>query len=510
MSTGASGAELPWAEQGAVQPEAAHLTVVHDEPAPLRLRVLDRLVELGADERVAGDFARKLDYREDGEPPANSEIGGGRGSRATNVGARIVIGATLLAGDPLVDEDPFLRHIVSHVETNGNAKFLTRAQVLGGTTVRLVTTAKPQQGLSVIPRPRADDEYQLTTDGVSFDPEQVDEEILDVVADADNEPDATTVAQLVQIVRTPNRRGEKSDLDLVKAYLDQIGKIPLLTAEQEVTLAKRIEAGMFAGEKLRTASASGEVLQRQLERDLRWIVRDGARAKSELIEANLKLVVSYAKRRKNPGMPLLDNIQEGNTGLIHAVELFDYTKGFKFSTYATWWIKQAMSRGAANQSRTIRVPVHVEERMNKLRRVSEDLANDLGRPASRAELAEAMEMSEAQIVDLLSNDREPVSLDLAVGEDGDIELGDLVGDASTLDVAEQASRNLMADLVTTAVDTLSEEQQTVIRMRYLSTSPATYDQIGKVIGKSRAWVIKVEQRALELLRQDDRLLLEDD
>ncbi|MBE9373073.1 sigma-70 family RNA polymerase sigma factor [Saccharopolyspora sp. HNM0983] len=290
--------------------------------------------------------------------------------------------------------------------------------------------------------------------------------------------------------------------DLVRVYLNGIGRTALLSAQEEVDLAKRIEAGVFAKHLLDTE----EDLSAQRRSDLSAVVRDGRRAKNHLMEANLRLVVSLAKRYTGRGMPLLDLIQEGNLGLIRAVEKFDYTKGFKFSTYATWWIRQAITRGMADQSRTIRLPVHLVEQVNKLARIKRDLHQKLGREATDEELAEQAGMTADKVVDLMDHSRDPVSLDMPVGAEEDAPLGDFIEDAESADAENAVISGFLQDDLRRVLGTLEEREQAVIRMRYgLDDGQArTLDQIGKAFGLSRERVRQIEREVMSKLRQGDR------
>jgi RNA polymerase nonessential primary-like sigma factor len=290
--------------------------------------------------------------------------------------------------------------------------------------------------------------------------------------------------------------------DLVRVYLNGIGKTALLTAAQEVELAKRIEAGVFAQHMLE--SAPELAAQRKLE--LRSLVRDGHVAKNHLLEANLRLVVSLAKRYTGRGMPLLDLIQEGNLGLIRAVEKFDYTKGFKFSTYATWWIRQAITRGMADQGRTIRLPVHLVEQVNKLARIKRDLHQQLGREATTEELAKESGLSANKVADLLDHARDPVSLDMPVGAEEDAPLGDFIEDSEATDAEGAVISGLLQDDLRRVLATLDEREQHVIRLRYGidDGQPRTLDQIGKRFGLSRERVRQIEREVMSKLRQGER------
>jgi RNA polymerase nonessential primary-like sigma factor len=294
--------------------------------------------------------------------------------------------------------------------------------------------------------------------------------------------------------------------DLVRVYLNGIGKTALLTAAQEVELAKRIEAGVFAQHVLDTAAEEGTALDREYSRDLRAVVRDGARARNHLLEANLRLVVSLAKRYTGRGMPLLDLIQEGNLGLIRAVEKFDYAKGFKFSTYATWWIRQAITRGMADQARTIRLPVHLVEQVNKLARIKRDLHQKLGRDATHEELASESGIPEEKIADLLDHARDPVSLDMPVGSDEEAPLGDFIEDGEATDAETAVISHLLHDDLRRVLSTLEDREQLVIRMRYGldDGQPRTLDQIGRRFGLSRERVRQIEREVMAKLRIGER------
>ena len=316
-----------------------------------------------------------------------------------------------------------------------------------------------------------------------------DDEPVEVVFEDDGEPQA----QLVSAGATA---------DPVKDYLKQIGKVPLLNAEQEVELAKRIEAGLFAEEKLN----SGEKLSAKLRREFEWIAEDGRRAKNHLLEANLRLVVSLAKRYTGRGMLFLDLIQEGNLGLIRAVEKFDYTKGYKFSTYATWWIRQAITRAMADQARTIRIPVHMVEVINKLARVQRQMLQDLGREPTPEELAAELDMTPEKVIEVQKYGREPISLHTPLGEDGDSEFGDLIEDSEAIVPAEAVSFTLLQEQLHSVLDTLSEREAGVVSMRFGLTDgqPKTLDEIGKVYGVTRERIRQIESKTMSKLRHPSR------
>lgn len=291
--------------------------------------------------------------------------------------------------------------------------------------------------------------------------------------------------------------------DPVKDYLKQIGKVALLNAEQEVELAKRIEAGLFAEEKL---AKEREGLVGKERRELEWIAQDGRRAKNHLLEANLRLVVSLAKRYTGRGMLFLDLIQEGNLGLIRAVEKFDYTKGYKFSTYATWWIRQAITRAMADQARTIRIPVHMVEVINKLARVQRQMLQDLGREPTPEELAKELDMTPEKVVEVQKYGREPISLATPLGEDGDSEFGDLIEDSEAVVPADAVSFTLLQEQLHQVLDTLSEREAGVVSMRFGLTDgqPKTLDEIGKVYGVTRERIRQIESKTMSKLRHPSR------
>jgi RNA polymerase primary sigma factor len=291
--------------------------------------------------------------------------------------------------------------------------------------------------------------------------------------------------------------------DPVKDYLKQIGKVPLLNAEQEVELAKRIEAGLFAEEKLAEDDGS---LHPDARLDLEWIAEDGRRAKDHLLEANLRLVVSLAKRYTGRGMLFLDLIQEGNLGLIRAVEKFDYTKGYKFSTYATWWIRQAITRAMADQARTIRIPVHMVEVINKLARVQRQMLQDLGREPTPEELAAELDMTPEKVIEVQKYGREPISLHTPLGEDGDSEFGDLIEDSEAIQPGEAVSFTLLQEQLHSVLDTLSEREAGVVSMRFGLTDgqPKTLDEIGKVYGVTRERIRQIESKTMSKLRHPSR------
>jgi RNA polymerase primary sigma factor len=326
-------------------------------------------------------------------------------------------------------------------------------------------------------------------EAVAAKPEEEEEDAF-VLSDDDDDAPAQQVATA------------GATADPVKDYLKQIGKVALLNAEQEVELAKRIEAGLFAEEKLN----SGAKLEQKMRRELHWIAEDGRRAKNHLLEANLRLVVSLAKRYTGRGMLFLDLIQEGNLGLIRAVEKFDYTKGYKFSTYATWWIRQAITRAMADQARTIRIPVHMVEVINKLARVQRQMLQDLGREPTPEELAKELDMTPEKVIEVQKYGREPISLHTPLGEDGDSEFGDLIEDSEAVVPADAVSFTLLQEQLHSVLDTLSEREAGVVSMRFGLTDgqPKTLDEIGKVYGVTRERIRQIESKTMSKLRHPSR------
>ncbi len=319
---------------------------------------------------------------------------------------------------------------------------------------------------------------------------QSEDEVLILTDDDDDAP----VAQVAAAGATA---------DPVKDYLKQIGKVPLLNAEQEVELAKRIEAGLFAEEQL---AQEADNLPVDVRAELEWIAEDGHRAKNHLLEANLRLVVSLAKRYTGRGMLFLDLIQEGNLGLIRAVEKFDYTKGYKFSTYATWWIRQAITRAMADQARTIRIPVHMVEVINKLARVQRQMLQDLGREPTPEELARELDMTPEKVIEVQKYGREPISLHTPLGEEGDSEFGDLIEDSEAIVPADAVSFTLLQEQLHSVLDTLSEREAGVVSMRFGLTDgqPKTLDEIGKVYGVTRERIRQIESKTMSKLRHPSR------
>jgi RNA polymerase primary sigma factor len=301
----------------------------------------------------------------------------------------------------------------------------------------------------------------------------------------------------------PFERHSTASIDSVRAYLSQIGKVTLLTAEQEVELAKRIEVGLYAANRLRSAEERAEEIPSQLRRDLRCIVRDGERAKNQLIEGNLRLVVSVAKRYAGRGMAFQDLIQEGNIGLVHAVEKFDYTKGYKFSTYAIWWIRQAITRAIADQARTIRIPINVIEVINKLGTVQRKLIQDLGREPTPEELAKEMDTTPEAVQELARYARQPISLDQALGEEGDSQLGDFIEDCEAGIPVEAVSFMQLQQNLQSVLTTLPQREADIIQLRFglIDGNPRTLEEIGREYGLTRERIRQLEAKTMTKLRQ---------
>ncbi|MEY2816262.1 MAG: hypothetical protein RJA78_838 [Actinomycetota bacterium] len=400
-------------------------------------------------------------------------------------------------------------------------------KVVAKKPTKAVAPAKPEAKGKVTPvkkikatKASAEDGEELD-DEDDIDPEELlNEAAVDVIVAAveevtpepevEDEDDAPVVPEGALIlsskedddipVQTTTITGATADP--VKDYLKQIGKVALLNAELEVELAKRIEAGLFAEEKL----ATDKKLSRDMARDLKWVVKDGQRAKSHLLEANLRLVVSLAKRYTGRGMQFLDLIQEGNLGLIRAVEKFDYTKGYKFSTYATWWIRQAITRAMADQARTIRIPVHMVEVINKLSRVQRQLLQDLGREPTPEELARELDMTPEKVVEVQKYGREPISLSTPLGEDGDSEFGDLIEDTEAVQPADAVAFRIMQREIERLLDTLTPREAAVIRSRYGIGDGVmkTLDQIGEEHGVTRERIRQIEAKTMSKLKHPSR------
>ena len=369
--------------------------------------------------------------------------------------------------------------------------------------------AKDAQADEALEDEELEDDSGPSAEG-DFDP-GLDEEAEDGAEEAD-EDESDTVDEVWNEDESAALRQARKDAELtasadsVRAYLKQIGKVALLTAEEEVSLAKRIEAGLYAQYKIDLAKEAGERLPYAQRRDLREISRDGQRAKNHLLEANLRLVVSLAKRYTGRGMAFLDLIQEGNLGLIRAVEKFDYSKGYKFSTYATWWIRQAITRAMADQARTIRIPVHMVEVINKLGRIQRELLQDLGREPTPEELAREMDITEEKVLEIQQYAREPISLDQTIGDEGDSQLGDFIEDSEAVVAVDAVSFTLLQDQLGDVLETLSEREAGVVRLRFGLTDgmPRTLDEIGQVYGVTRERIRQIESKTMSKLRHPSR------
>jgi len=362
--------------------------------------------------------------------------------------------------------------------------------------VEAASGKEPPTGATV-PADPAVAEGEATDDEESSEPSDKDKASGDFVWDEEES----------EALRQARKDAElTASADSVRAYLKQIGKVALLNAEEEVELAKRIEAGLYATQKMAELAEVGTKLPVQQRRDMQWICRDGERAKNHLLEANLRLVVSLAKRYTGRGMAFLDLIQEGNLGLIRAVEKFDYTKGYKFSTYATWWIRQAITRAMADQARTIRIPVHMVEVINKLGRIQRELLQDLGREATPEELAKEMDITPEKVLEIQQYAREPISLDQTIGDEGDSQLGDFIEDSEAVVAVDAVSFTLLQDQLQSVLETLSEREAGVVRLRFGLTDgqPRTLDEIGQVYGVTRERIRQIESKTMSKLRHPSR------
>ena len=407
------------------------------------------------------------------------------------------------------------------VAAKANAKAPVKTPAAKGKAAAVpASKAKPSKA-SKLPKGLADDDEELEDDADLDSVEEIVAEaaaVVDIVAVdeelPEEEPEDDKSKEIENLGGMVLSNREEDDIpaqtttitgataDPVKDYLKQIGKVALLNAELEVELAKRIEAGLFAEEKL----ATDKKISRDVERDLKWVVKDGQRAKSHLLEANLRLVVSLAKRYTGRGMQFLDLIQEGNLGLIRAVEKFDYTKGYKFSTYATWWIRQAITRAMADQARTIRIPVHMVEVINKLARVQRQLLQDLGREPTPEELARELDMTPEKVVEVQKYGREPISLSTPLGEDGDSEFGDLIEDTEAVVPADAVGFTMLQRELERILDSLHPREAGVIRSRFGLGDGVqkTLDQIGEEFGVTRERIRQIESKTMSKLRHPSR------
>ena len=406
------------------------------------------------------------------------------------------------------------------------AKKTARKAPAKKTVAKKATTAKAAPATAKDENaPVDDDEENLAQDAQDFDgddfvdgiEDEEDEDGVEALGEEseDDEEDGSSVWDEDESATLRQARKDAeltASADSVRAYLKQIGKVALLNAEQEVSLAKRIEAGLYAThrmEEMEEAFAAGDKdakLTPAVKRDLRAIARDGRKAKNHLLEANLRLVVSLAKRYTGRGMAFLDLIQEGNLGLIRAVEKFDYSKGYKFSTYATWWIRQAITRAMADQARTIRIPVHMVEVINKLGRIQRELLQELGREPTPQELSKEMDISEEKVLEIQQYAREPISLDQTIGDEGDSQLGDFIEDSEAVVAVDAVSFTLLQDQLQDVLETLSEREAGVVKLRFGLTDgmPRTLDEIGQVYGVTRERIRQIESKTMSKLRHPSR------
>ena len=361
-------------------------------------------------------------------------------------------------------------------------------------TLEVPVPADPVADLVAVPEPTAAD-LELEAEALAADPTA---DSAEVVADGVVTDEAADVEEEAAEIEA----GATLSVDVLRLYLNQIGRVPLLTAEQEVELARAMEAGLFAAERL----TAGGRISPTMRVDLQTVVRQGERAKQHMLEANLRLVVSVAKKYAGRGMGLTDLIQEGNLGLIRAVEKFDYTKGFKFSTYATWWIRQALTRAMADQARTIRLPVHMVEQVNKIRRVERDLVVQLGRKPTAAEIAVEVDLTPERVEEIRSYNRDPASLDALIGEDSDASLGDFIEDEHAVMPGEAAAFLLMREELSAVLASLTDRERRVMEMRYglVDGQPRTLDDIGKDFNLTRERIRQIEGKTLSKLRHPSR------
>jgi RNA polymerase primary sigma factor len=417
-------------------------------------------------------------------------------ARMSPTEARAIIRELTEAGVVLGNE-PAEAPVAVAAATRGAGRAAPAAKARGAK--RTATPARPARS-----RSGTGDGPAPAGEGVPEDGERAD------AASADGKPEQTLLEAELSEVADSLAPGPETDLDdqtsvmgdSVHTYLKSIGRRSLLTAEEEVELAKRIEAGLFAEHKLATDGG----LARRYRADLELVAQDGRRAKAHMLEANLRLVVSVAKKYSDRGLSLLDVVQEGNLGLIRAVEKFDYTKGYKFSTYAMWWIRQAIQRGFADSARTIRLPVHVLEMLSKLSRVERDMHQRLGREPTPEELAVELDRTPDQIEELLRTSRQPISLDSTIGEDGETSIGDLIEDVDAPEASELVDRQLMADQLRHALDALTPREATIMSMRFglYDGNPHTLDEIGKALGLTRERIRQLEKQSLSKLRHPSR------
>jgi len=405
--------------------------------------------------------------------------------------ARSILRELSEAGVRLADEETELKAPRGKAKAAGGAKAPAAKAAAPAATETAAKKTRARKGDQQASTPAAGTPAAKAQADGDGDPEFGDDEVASI------EADVAAFADGVDLDDQTPAMG-----DSVHTYLKSIGRTSLLTAEQEVDLAKRIEAGLFAEHKLDTDLE----LSPEFRRDLELVAEDGRRAKSHMLEANLRLVVSVAKKYSDRGLSLLDVVQEGNLGLIRAVEKFDYTKGYKFSTYAMWWIRQAIQRGFADSARTIRLPVHVLEMLSKLSRVERDMHQRLGREPTPEELAVELDRTPDQIEELLRTSRQPISLDSTIGEDGETSIGDLIEDVDAPEASELVDRQLMAEQLRSALDALTPREATIMAMRFglYDGNPHTLDEIGRALGLTRERIRQLEKQSLSKLRHPSR------
>jgi RNA polymerase primary sigma factor len=405
--------------------------------------------------------------------------------------ARSILRELSEAGVRLADEEPELKAPRGKAKAASGAKASAAKTAVPAATDTAVKKTRTRKADQQAAAPAAGTPAKAQADGDADPAEFGDDEVASI------EADVAAFADGVDLDDQTPAMG-----DSVHTYLKSIGRTSLLTAEQEVDLAKRIEAGLFAEHKLDT----DQDLSPEFRRDLELVAEDGRRAKSHMLEANLRLVVSVAKKYSDRGLSLLDVVQEGNLGLIRAVEKFDYTKGYKFSTYAMWWIRQAIQRGFADSARTIRLPVHVLEMLSKLSRVERDMHQRLGREPTPEELAVELDRTPDQIEELLRTSRQPISLDSTIGEDGETSIGDLIEDVDAPEASELVDRQLMAEQLRSALDALTPREATIMAMRFglYDGNPHTLDEIGRALGLTRERIRQLEKQSLSKLRHPSR------
>lgn len=479
-----------------------------------------------AKKTVAKKTARKTARK--AAPRVATPLGVASDSPISATPARSIDGTStpVEAADTIETTAPAAKAPAAKAPAKKVAKKTARKAPAKKTVAKKATTAKAAPATAKDENaPVDDDEENLAQDEQDFDgddfvdgiEDEEDEDGVEALGEEseDDEEDGSSVWDEDESATLRQARKDAeltASADSVRAYLKQIGKVALLNAEQEVSLAKRIEAGLYAThrmEEMEEAFAAGDKdakLTPAVKRDLRAIARDGRKAKNHLLEANLRLVVSLAKRYTGRGMAFLDLIQEGNLGLIRAVEKFDYSKGYKFSTYATWWIRQAITRAMADQARTIRIPVHMVEVINKLGRIQRELLQELGREPTPQELSKEMDISEEKVLEIQQYAREPISLDQTIGDEGDSQLGDFIEDSEAVVAVDAVSFTLLQDQLQDVLETLSEREAGVVKLRFGLTDgmPRTLDEIGQVYGVTRERIRQIESKTMSKLRHPSR------